>query len=152
MVELLAWSQNGSFLVASELYGARDKINLLQVNAEVVHLHLATAQQRYRCEVCSVHKLGAKKDLPCPYCHGNLKDLSESEVLQNRNVKRILADKFVPLEAGEHTAQIPNDVRVELEENFAASVTESKINLLACSPTLEMGIDVGGLNAVILRS
>lgn len=152
MVELLAWLQNGSFLVASELYGARDKINLLQVNAEVVHLHLATAQQRYRCEVCSVHKLGAKKDLPCPYCHGNLKHLSESEVLQNRNVKRILADKFVPLEAGEHTAQIPNDVRVELEENFKAPATESKINLLACSPTLEMGIDVGGLDAVILRN
>lgn len=152
MVELLTWLQNGSFLVASELYGARDKINLLQVNAEVVHLHLATAQQRYRCEVCSTHKLGAKENLPCPYCHGNLKHWSELEVLQNRNVKRILADNFVPLEAGEHTAQVPNDVRVELEEDFKAPATESKVNLLACSPTLEMGIDVGGLDAVILRN
>ena len=29
---------------------------------------------------------------------------------------------------------------------------ESKVNVLACSPTLEMGIDVGGLDAVVMRN
>jgi Lhr-like helicase len=52
----------------------------------------------------------------------------------------------VPLSAGEHTAQVPAQVRKELEETFK-SKAPSTLNVLACSPTLEMGIDVGGLNS-----
>ena len=152
IVELLEWMNQGSFLVAADIYGFRDKIQLLQVNAEVLHLQLSTEQQRYRCEVCATPMLGGKNNYPCPYCHGNLIRWRQSEVMENRHVKRILSTDFIPLVAGEHTAQVPNDVRVELEDDFKATASESKINLLACSPTLEMGIDVGGLDAVILRN
>src|ERR1019366_2561677 len=53
---------------------------------------------------------------------------------------------------GEHTAQVPNARRVELEERFKAPQAKSKVNVLACSPTLELGIDVGELAAVMLRN
>src|SRR5206468_2680329 len=65
---------------------------------------------------------------------------------------RIRAADVVPLVAREHTAQIPNDVRLDIENDFKASVGQSPVNLLSCSPTLEMGIDVGGLDAVVLRN
>ncbi|MBD2358149.1 DEAD/DEAH box helicase [Tolypothrix sp. FACHB-123] len=152
MVKLLEFLQSGSFLSAVELYGNREKIRLLQVNAEVIRLELVQASARYRCQVCETPLLGARPGLPCPHCHGVLVSWTESEVMQNRTVRRILSEQVIPLEAGEHTAQIPNDVRVELETNFKAKADVSKINLLACSPTLEMGIDVGGLDAVILRN
>lgn len=129
-----------------------DRISLLQVNSEVLQLEAATEKQRYRCEVCSTPVLGWQKNYPCPYCHGNLIRWTDSESAENRYVKKILSPEYIPLVAGEHTAQIPNDVRVELEDNFKAKAGESKVNLLACSPTLEMGIDVGGLDAVILRN
>jgi Lhr-like helicase len=58
----------------------------------------------------------------------------------------------VSLVAREHTAQVPTDVRAELESEFKAASTSSSVNVLACSPTLELGIDVGGLDAVILRN
>lgn len=152
MIELLEWLQNGSFLVAAELYGFREKISLLQINAEILQMQLATAEQRYRCQVCATPLLGTREKYPCPHCHGNLIHWRESNVLENRYVKRILSPEFIPLVAGEHTAQIPNDVRVDLEEDFKAQASTSKVNVLACSPTLEMGIDVGGLDAVILRN
>lgn len=65
-------------------------------------------------------------------------------------MQRIRAAEVVPLFAGEHTAQVPNDQRIDLEEQFKAN--EDTRNVLACSPTLEMGIDVGGLDAIIVRN
>ena len=59
---------------------------------------------------------------------------------------------FHPLVADEHTAQVTNDRRVDLENRFKASAAEAPLNVLACSPTMEMGIDVGGLDAVVLRN
>jgi ATP-dependent helicase YprA (DUF1998 family) len=56
------------------------------------------------------------------------------------------------LVAGEHTAQITMDARTKLEDDFKASPSQSPINVLACSPTLELGIDVGGLEAVVMRN
>ena len=44
------------------------------------------------------------------------------------------------------------NARTELEDHFKAPPGESPVNILACSPTLEMGIDVGGLDAVIMRN
>lgn len=152
MAELLDFLRRGNFLVAAELYGARDPAPLLQVNAEVVRLYLVQEDQRLRCAVCGTALAGARQGFPCPHCHGNLVPWPEAEVAQNRTVRRIRALEVVPLVAGEHTAQVPNDVRLDLENQFKAPASVSKTNVLACSPTLEMGIDVGGLDAVVLRN
>lgn len=151
LILTLQWlTEEGQYLRASELYGEREKAQLLQVNAEAVHLELVTSAMRYRCGVCGTP--GTKADLPCPQCHGTLVHWSDKEISENRYVQRLQSQQIVPLEAGEHTAQVPNDERVKLESDFKASASEAKTNLLACSPTLEMGIDVGGLDAVLLRN
>jgi len=153
MVSLLDFlTTNAPFLVASELYGTRDKTKLLQVNHEIVHLNLVQEDSRLKCDVCATPLSGAQIGLPCPQCHGKLVRWHDAEINSNRTVKRIRLDEVVPLEAREHTAQITNDDRIDIETKFKAKASESKINLLACSPTLEMGIDVGGLDAVILRN
>jgi hypothetical protein len=152
IVDVLDFLRRGQYLVASELYGFRQHIRLLQVNAERITIAAATNSTRMRCEVCGSPFAGSQRGLPCPRCHGALVPWTEDVIEQNRTVKRIKADTIVPLVAGEHTAQVTNEVRVELERKFKASATESKLNLLACSPTLEMGIDVGGLEAVVLRN
>ncbi|MBI3796502.1 MAG: DUF1998 domain-containing protein, partial [Deltaproteobacteria bacterium] len=152
IVELVVFIRRGYFLVAAVLHGAREARKLLQVNAEVVRLQLVREEQGFRCEVCSAVLSGASRGAPCPRCHGCLIAWPEAEVQQNRTVRRILAPTVVPLVAGEHTAQVPNAARLALEEQFKAPADRSKVNVLACSPTLEMGIDVGGLDAVILRN
>lgn len=152
MVEILSFLKDGSFLVATELHGARETGKFLQVNADSIQLRLCTEANRFRCNVCSEVMPFSSLDLPCPKCHGSLKRWTDLEVNESRTVTRIKSKQVIPLIAGEHTAQIPHDIRLDLEERFKEGAGESKVNVLACSPTLEMGIDVGGLDAVVLRN
>lgn len=140
------------YITTSKLSGYRETIELLQVNADSIQLALVAPEERYRCTVCNVRMPWAVQGSPCPTCHGVLEPWPAQEVEQNRYVQRIRNEKLLPLEAGEHTAQVTGDARIALEEEFKGSPEESKLNVLSCSPTLEMGIDVGGLDAVVLRN
>ncbi|MBI4531014.1 MAG: DUF1998 domain-containing protein, partial [Candidatus Latescibacteria bacterium] len=144
--------RRGNFIVPSELFGFRERYRLLQLNAEIVRLILLSEGERMRCNVCGIPRPLATRGFPCPVCHGTIVPWPDADMNQNRSVKRIRTPWTVPLVAGEHTAQIPNAVRLQLEENFKAPASASKVNVLACSPTLEMGIDVGGLEAIALRN
>ena len=152
VVDLLTLLKKGSFLVPVELFGYRDRDTLLQVNSEILRLELATEQARMHCEICGKALSGAQPGMPCPRCHGTLVRWLDAEVDANRSVKRIKKPDTIPLVAGEHTAQITTEDRATLEDRFKAPQAESPVNVLACSPTLEMGIDVGGLDAVVMRN
>ncbi|GIG29039.1 DEAD/DEAH box helicase [Cellulomonas marina] len=52
------------------------------------------------------------------------------------------------LNAKEHTAQVPGELREEREAAFR----EGTLPLLFCSPTMELGVDISSLNAVGLRN
>lgn len=52
----------------------------------------------------------------------------------------------------EHTALIEQERREETERRFANPGMPAAPNLLSCSPTLEMGVDIGDLSAVALCS
>lgn len=52
------------------------------------------------------------------------------------------------LEAHEHTAQVPSDVREEREKKFGTG----ELPILYCSPTMELGVDISELNAVNMRN
>ncbi|MBI3846560.1 MAG: DEAD/DEAH box helicase [Planctomycetes bacterium] len=153
MVALLRFLSSGPrWIVPVALHGYRQSTTLLQVNAECVQLVLVDAADRFRCSICNVRLPWAGDGAACPTCHGTLRPWSDSEFRASRSVQRILRPHFLPLVAGEHTAQITGDQRIELEENFKGPASKSPINVLACSPTLEMGIDVGGLDGVVMRN
>jgi hypothetical protein len=149
---LLQFLRRGNFLTISDVFGFRDRAQACQLNAEVVRLRLTNAVDRLRCNVCSWPLAGAQAGAPCPRCHGAAALWSDAEVEQHRTVRRMRQPTFRPLVADEHTAQVTNDKRVQLEENFKSSAQQDPLNVLACSPTMEMGIDVGGLDAVVLRN
>lgn len=52
------------------------------------------------------------------------------------------------LRGEDHTGQLGTDTRIERENDFRAG----KISALFCSPTMELGIDIGGLSVVHLRN
>ena len=52
------------------------------------------------------------------------------------------------LEAREHTAQVPGDIREEREDKFR----RADLPILYCSPTMELGVDISQLNVVNMRN
>lgn len=50
--------------------------------------------------------------------------------------------------SAEHTGQLGNEDRIQAEEGFI----EGSINVLYCSPTMELGVDISELNVVQLRN
>jgi len=61
---------------------------------------------------------------------------------------RTVATDMHGLEAHEHTAQVPSDVREEREKLFRGG----ELPILYCSPTMELGVDISELNAVNMRN
>jgi ATP-dependent helicase YprA (DUF1998 family) len=61
---------------------------------------------------------------------------------------RATAANLHDIEAREHTAQVPYDLRVQREEDFR----HGKLPILYCSPTMELGIDISELNVVNMRN
>jgi len=56
------------------------------------------------------------------------------------------------MDAAEHTAQVNYNDRKDREERFELGDEEGGLPCLFCSPTMELGIDIKGLNAVHLRN
>ena len=61
---------------------------------------------------------------------------------------RTMAADLQGLEAREHTAQVPYQLRLEREERFR----DARLPILYCSPTMELGVDIAELNVVSLRN
>ncbi|CAM5599531.1 DEAD/DEAH box helicase OS=Streptomyces rutgersensis OX=53451 GN=F0345_23120 PE=4 SV=1 [Streptomyces diastaticus subsp. diastaticus] len=54
--------------------------------------------------------------------------------------------------AAEHTGVLSRKEREEVEKGFRQGVRHTDPNVLSCTPTLELGIDIGQLEAVVLAS
>ena len=65
-----------------------------------------------------------------------------------RDLYREVATSYAGMVAREHTAQVPQQNRLEREADFRSG----DLPLLYCSPTMELGVDISDLNAVGLRN
>jgi replicative superfamily II helicase len=151
-VALVEFLRLGNYVAPVDLFGFRKPIKLIQVNAEETELALTSDATRLRCGVCMRPLAGAAEGSPCPRCHGTVERWPAAEYATSRAVRRVQQGAVVPLSAEEHTAQVPIEERKRAEEEFKGGPDKSRLNVLACSPTLELGIDVGGLEAVGLRN
>jgi len=119
------------------------------------HLRFFGAANRplYRCAVCGLHQqisVGGKcASFKCP---GDLLELGrdERERLTRENhyvVQYRTGIGHIPV-AREHTAAIGTTRRESIETAFRAG----EVNLLSCTTTMEMGVDLGALEAVVCRN
>ncbi|MFE2261056.1 protein kinase domain-containing protein [Streptomyces griseosporeus] len=65
-----------------------------------------------------------------------------------RDLYRTAAAELAGLYAREHTAQVTPEDRLERERQFR----DAELPLLYCSPTMELGVDISSLNAVLMRN
>jgi ATP-dependent helicase YprA (DUF1998 family) len=62
----------------------------------------------------------------------------------------LLDQEFAMLRAREHSAQIPAPDRERIENAFKSE--GERINTLVCTPTLELGVNIGTLDALLMRN
>jgi DEAD/DEAH box helicase domain-containing protein len=123
-------------------------------------LNVSTKVLQYRCTRCG-HNVSLVDsldevwvDAPCLrfHCDGHYQQEDVQEDYYGRlystgDVQRIFTS--------EHTGLLAREEREELETQFKAQTDERRPwypNLLSCTPTLEMGIDIGDLSSLILCS
>lgn len=88
-----------------------------------------------------------------PYCRGRLMldDARQDWGYYHRLYHT--APPVARIHAAEHTGLVDAETRNKLESQFKQSnASAGDVNVLACTPTLEMGIDIGDLSTVILSS
>ena len=104
----------------------------------------------YQCSKCkrltpyNVHNF-------CPQdgCNGTLQECDPDEVLGNNYYrKQYKTKKIEKIVIQEHTAQLERKRAKEYQDDFK----NKKINILSCSTTFEMGIDIGNLETVFMRN
>lgn len=84
-------------------------------------------------------------------CEGALREIPQEDraalVAQNHYVARYYEHPVMGI-AREHTAAIASEVRTDIEELFKSG----EVNLLSCTTTMEMGVDLGDLEAVLCKN
>lgn len=113
-------------------------------------LVLRNSQKWYICNRCK--KLTTINiDGVCPnyMCDGELHEVNVEQVFSNNHYYRMYKDLLIhPMRIVEHTAQLSREEAYNYQNLFKSK----KIDILSCSTTFEMGVDVGELETVFMRN
>lgn len=103
----------------------------------------------YRCRKCrrKTTRQGPHSRCIAWRCDGTLEFIQEDP--DNYNLQ-LLDEGYEMLRPEEHTAMVPQDHRERIENWFKGS--GNAVNALVCTPTLELGVDIGALDSVLLRN
>lgn len=105
----------------------------------------------YQCSTCRRLTANNVRNV-CPHgaCDGVLNEFRVPAVEDDANHYRTLYRSMrpAPLSAKEHTAQWEPKAAAAIQREFI----DGKVNVLSCSTTFELGVDVGDLQSVVLRN
>lgn len=122
-------------------------IGAYQVDGD--RLRIVPARGRWRCQRCRAAQTRITPGERCLQwrCDGTLR--FEADDPDDFDL-HMLDERFAMLRAAEHSAQVPPEQRDRLERWFKGD--GEQVNTLVCTPTLEMGVDIGGLDTVLMRN
>ncbi|MCL6551569.1 MAG: hypothetical protein K6W08_00395 [Firmicutes bacterium] len=116
----------------------------LQVAKRVIRL--VPAQAGWRCVACQEWRPYEFRGCPSPRCDtGRLEPASADPDHYYVRFYRGRPQRFAVLE---HSAQVSGEDRARREKDFK----EGRLDVLVCTPTLELGVDIGPLLTVVLRN
>lgn len=146
----LTSSETGSWIISESPDSVGTVYRLRHDLWEVIPT-LESMQGWYLCDRCqNLTPFNVVDACPTYGCQGKLSPLSEHEYAVADNLYRFqyAQESALPFSAKEHTAQWKSAKAAEIQKQFI----QGDYNALSCSTTFEMGVDVGDLNAVILRN
>ena len=139
-------------LAAANLTGSSNRAlpgtaGAMQIDAD--RLLMIPHEGVWRCDVCRRRHARAGPQRACLVnrCPGTL--VFEREEADNYDLQ-LLTDGVEMVKPREHSAQIPSDDRERLEREFKSG--RDLVNTLIATPTLELGVDIGPLDSVLMRN
>jgi len=127
-----------------------DLSGTLQADPRLWEIELEPQAGHQRCDTCSRLVIGSALDA-CPTykCPGHLVDIDpESDPVDSYYKTLYRSDEPLPLTVEEHTGQLLGKRAAQIQELFL----QGKVNVLSCTTTFELGVDVGDLRAVFMRN
>lgn len=103
-----------------------------------------------RCDTCRQVWWSAVASV-CPTfgCRGTVRSIEDLDsLLDDHYARRYSTLEPIDLVVEEHTAQLVSSVASDTQDRFA----NGNVNVLSCSTTFELGVDVGDVQAVLLRN
>jgi len=139
-------------LVPVQLKGSKGRplphvSEVYQVDAD--RIRLAPDHGVWRCRNCRRRFPRRTPRTKCPSwrCEGQLEWMPEDR--DDYNLQMLDAG-YSMLRPEEHTAMVPAAERERLENLFKGD--SDAVNTLVCTPTLELGVDIGRLDAILMRN
>lgn len=122
-----------------------------RLNYKMWSISIAAKEEKlYVCNKCGkVTSNNIRNICPEYRCDGELTELNNRQPSKYDYYRDLYSDrKIVSMIAREHTAQLTSTAASELQKKFESG----KVNVLSCSTTFEMGVDVGQLEAIFMRN
>lgn len=122
----------------------------LRAHPDLWEVHFSPTEGFARCDQCGRLVVGSTLDIcPAHRCKGRLVAVDpESDPVDVFYRDLFRSDEPVPIEIEEHTAQLQTEHAAHIQEKFL----QGKVNVLSCTTTFELGVDVGDLRSVFMRN
>ncbi len=104
----------------------------------------------YKCSKChKITTININNVCSSYRCDGVLYEIDMDEEYKENHYKNLFANfEFEEMRASEHTAQLKTEYAAEVQNKFI----NGDINVLSCSTTFELGVDVGELETVFMKN
>jgi len=121
--------------------------DVYQVDAEKVFV--VAQWSKVRCTTCQRVMPRVAPNSACSRYHCKGRTVTEEPRDDDYDVA-LMQKPFIMVSAEEHTAQVPGEVREHIEREFKSP--KGRVNCLVATPTLELGVNIGALDMVLLRN
>lgn len=149
LIRLLA-SDDVEIIIEQTVGSDKERVTGYQISYESI---LIEAGHSYvRCNVCGRAVANERVGGPCPRptCSGTMEEWTGAVSDGNINALLLAQDFTASLLPAEHSAAVGDDERARIEDEFTSNPPSK--NMLVCTPTLELGINIGDLEAVAMRN
>jgi hypothetical protein len=139
--------QDVGFLQRTIIGKAEDHQQALMVDHRRIELELVNDGEGYECNACRrVYAHNVRGVCPATRCAGILLPLQPKQ--DNYYVHSYLERQLITVTPHEHSGQLDGQARQQYEDAFR----KGEVNVLVCTPTLELGVDIGDLPTVMMRN